>query len=318
MCFDELNNDEWAVLAALVADERERQNRRGRPRAETRTVANAVLWIMTTGQAWSRLPARYPSVPTCRHRFEEWLVAGTLAQMINVLSDFGRTFACIPQAPMTRVEWSEAASVPDRLHGVVWKGPESWRTPAALTNACDPNDAISAMTRQLLSGPADRILLSSPASARANVDTRGQPDLHHGALWTNRAWSDALVQAYRGHTIHASAQPVQQLMYRACVQIVKDSQRIERSGLIGPRFADTKAAQQYALAWARQWIDRACATLAVRVNSIADRNVSAATRPSLTKAAVRHPAQEECDPVTDTRGDGAPSFTVPELLCQVG
>ena len=90
------------------------------------------------------------------------------------------------------------------------------------------------------------------------------------------------------------------------------------SGLIGPRFADTEAAERYALAWARQWIDRACATLTACVNSIADRNVSAATSPNLTNAAVRHPAQEECDPVADTRGDGAPSFTVPELLCQVG
>jgi hypothetical protein len=48
MFFDELSNDEWALLAALVSDEPAvRLNRRGRPRAEPRVVANAVLWIIS-------------------------------------------------------------------------------------------------------------------------------------------------------------------------------------------------------------------------------------------------------------------------------
>ena len=69
MFFDELSNDEWAQLAALVSDEPAvRLNRRGRPRAEPRIVANAVLWILTTGEPWSKLPGRYPSGPTCRRR----------------------------------------------------------------------------------------------------------------------------------------------------------------------------------------------------------------------------------------------------------
>jgi transposase len=166
MIFDELSNDEWVRLAALVADKTRRVHRRGRPRSETRPVANAVLWIMTTGEPWSRLPARYPSVPTCRHRFEEWLIDGTLAQMINVLSAFGRTFACMPRAPVARAAGPAAAT--DRLHGVAWKSPESWQTSAVRTNACHPAGAIAAMTRQL-SGPDDRVPPGSPVFARANV-----------------------------------------------------------------------------------------------------------------------------------------------------
>ncbi len=42
MFFDELSNDEWALLSALVSDEPAvRLNRRGRPRADPRVVANA-------------------------------------------------------------------------------------------------------------------------------------------------------------------------------------------------------------------------------------------------------------------------------------
>lgn len=100
MFFDELNDEEWARLSTLIADEPIRLNRRGRPRAENRVVANAVLWILTTGEPWSKLPGRYPSGPTCRRRFEEWLASGTLGEMVRVLSEeSGRAFAYVPPPP---------------------------------------------------------------------------------------------------------------------------------------------------------------------------------------------------------------------------
>lgn len=111
MFFDELSNDEWALLAALVSDEPAvRLNRRGRPRAEPRIVANAVLWILTTGEPWSKLPGRYPSGPTCRRRFEEWQLNGTLLEMVRLLSQTGRTFAYVPQ-PAPPVAAKPAAPV---------------------------------------------------------------------------------------------------------------------------------------------------------------------------------------------------------------
>jgi transposase len=42
--------------------------------------------------------------------------------------------------------------------------------------------------------------------------------------------------------------------YRAWSELKKDRLRIERSGLIGPRFPNADAAEQYALAWAQQWL----------------------------------------------------------------
>jgi hypothetical protein len=66
MNFEELSDGEWMLVSSLVSDDPPiRLNRRGRPRAEPRIVTNAVLWILTTGESWSRLPARYPSGPTC-------------------------------------------------------------------------------------------------------------------------------------------------------------------------------------------------------------------------------------------------------------
>lgn len=66
-------------------------------------------------------------------------------------------------------------------------------------------------------------------------------------------------EEYGDYVIHASAQPVVkqcQASYRASAEIVKQGRRIERSGLIGPRFPDNYTAEAYALEWARDWVDR--------------------------------------------------------------
>jgi hypothetical protein len=78
-------------------------------------------------------------------------------------------------------------------------------------------------------------------------------------------------EAYRGYVIHACAQPVAkqlQLSYRASAEIVKDGRRIERSGLIGPRFADNATAEGYAIDWARDWIERHEAAAQARLETV--------------------------------------------------
>ncbi len=166
MNFEELSDDEWMVVSSLVSDEPPiRLNRRGRPRAEPRVVANAVLWILTTGESWSRLPARYPSGPTCRRRFEEWHVSGTLLELVQLLTQRGRSFIYVPEPAQAQVAASpqatpavavvvEEATEDDGLPAVYWKSPEAWQAPASLADA-DPlatNPAanpIESMTRQL-------------------------------------------------------------------------------------------------------------------------------------------------------------------------
>jgi hypothetical protein len=64
-------------------------------------------------------------------------------------------------------------------------------------------------------------------------------------------------------------------MCRAWAEIMKDGKRVERSGLVGPRFEQAEAAEQYALDWARQWIDRECLTLAAAAQSAAAAQASA-------------------------------------------
>ncbi|WP_179400599.1 transposase [Burkholderia guangdongensis] len=262
MFFDELNDEEWNRLSTLIANEPIRLNRRGRPRADTRVVANAVLWILTTGEPWSKLPGRYPSGPTCRRRFEEWLADGTMLKMIDTLTAFsGRTFAYIPPPPVPVAPVAQAEPAPDndRLRGVFWQNPESWQLPIGQSDAWP--DALG------LRGRADHESNVDDADDADDAESStftvpgaavgaqaGLRDPHASA--TQLSPSEPQIDTYRGYTLYCIAQPVQNLMYRAWAEIVLDDRRIERSGLIGPRFTDAESAEQYALDWARRWIDR--------------------------------------------------------------
>ncbi|MGF6814429.1 transposase [Paraburkholderia atlantica] len=278
MFFDELNNDEWALLAPLVSDEPAvRLNRRGRPRAEPRIVTNAVLWIMTTGEPWSKLPGRYPSGPTCRRRFEEWQLNGTLLEMVRLLSQSGRTFAYIPQPapPATARPTAPVAQPPipredDSLRGVSWKSPESWQAPgvASALSQWRTADPIGDITRQL-SGLAPAAVPAAPkaTSAEAHVEPPAfdtaetvAADEPRPSLTMGLAPRGMQVTDSRGYLIYVVVEEVPNAMYRGWAEIIRDGKRVERSGLVGPRFEDAQHAQQFALDWARQWIDRECAT----------------------------------------------------------
>ncbi|MCC8404955.1 transposase [Paraburkholderia sp. MMS20-SJTN17] len=312
MFFDELNNDEWALLAPLVSDEPAvRLNRRGRPRAEPRIVTNAVLWILTTGEPWSKLPGRYPSGPTCRRRFEEWQLNGTLLEMVRLLSQRGRTFAYIPQPapPVTARPAAPVAQTPspredNSLRGVSWKSPESWQAPggASALSQWRTADPIADITRQLSglhhagaahAGAAHAgapHAASAPAASAAEAVTHTEAAAGQGdttsvtdvmppapdALGAASAPVSAgeprpslsmvlaprgmQVADSRGYLIYVVVEEVPGAMYRAWAEIMRDGKRVERSGLIGPRFADAQHAQQFALDWGRQWIDRESAT----------------------------------------------------------
>ena len=265
MFFEELTDDEWARLAPLAADEPMHPHRRGRPRAEPRVVTNAVLWILTTGERWSKLPARYPSGPTCRRRFDDWLADGTLVEIIKVLSEFGRTFAYVPQPEAAPQPAPKAAPVPapesPRLRGVFWTNPESWH----VTNDCaaqsGANHVVGASApnacTHTMRGEAP--VASSRRAPTPGVPLRGDSGHAHDAPQVETGAATKCSETYGDYLIHASAQPVAkqlQLNYRASAEIVKDGRRVERSGLIGPRFTDSDSAQSYALEWARDWIDR--------------------------------------------------------------
>jgi len=63
--------------------------------------------------------------------------------------------------------------------------------------------------------------------------------------------------------MYAAVDRLEEASFRGWVEIVKNGRRVARSGLVGPRFENADAARQYAIDWARKWIDRHCPTPAI-------------------------------------------------------
>ncbi|AVR26796.1 transposase [Burkholderia thailandensis] len=125
MQFEELSDDEWARIEGLLAAQPVRNTRCGRPRAQARAVANAVLWVLTTGECWAALPRRYPSSPTCRRRFDEWSADGTLAAIVERLRGGGRRVELRERTGSIDAK-SHARARRRFQHNAFWSSPESW------------------------------------------------------------------------------------------------------------------------------------------------------------------------------------------------
>jgi transposase len=74
----DLTDEQWHRVEVLFQTFHTRSETRGRPLHSTRAVFNGVLWILSTGEAWRKLPVRYPPLQTCHRRFKVWHDAGVL------------------------------------------------------------------------------------------------------------------------------------------------------------------------------------------------------------------------------------------------
>ena len=115
--------------------------------------------------------------------------------------------------------------------------------------------ASSAMVRPKVSefGPAPRAV-ACPTSG--SINRMAASSARQLERWCGSPWTAAQVANHDGYVIRASADPVSNEWFRARAEIMRHGRRIERSGLIGPRFKEFEAAQKYALDWARKWIDQ--------------------------------------------------------------
>ncbi|UPY80710.1 IS5 family transposase [Leptospira weilii] len=83
----ELTNAQWDILEPLMIEPNPREDGKGRPRSDARTILNGILWILRTGAQWKDLPDRYPSYQTCHRRFQEWNRNGTMRNIIRSLAN---------------------------------------------------------------------------------------------------------------------------------------------------------------------------------------------------------------------------------------
>ncbi len=77
-----------------------KESKRGRPRADTRTTLNGILYVLKTGCAWANMPREYGSPTTCWRRLDEWNQDETWERIWRTL--LGQLDA------QSKIEWAQA------------------------------------------------------------------------------------------------------------------------------------------------------------------------------------------------------------------
>ena len=77
----ELSDAQWKIIEPLLP----RNEGRGRPWRDHRTVINGIFWILHTGAAWRDLPERYGAWQTAYDRYKYWQRDGTWERILKTL-----------------------------------------------------------------------------------------------------------------------------------------------------------------------------------------------------------------------------------------
>src|SRR5262245_46819457 len=118
---EELTDEQWTLIEPLLPELPRRADGRGRPWRDNREVLNGVLWVLRTGAPWADLPARFPPYQTCHRRFQAWVKAGALRQVLEALA-----------ADLTeRGELDLSECFIDGTFVVAKKGATGWERPSA-------------------------------------------------------------------------------------------------------------------------------------------------------------------------------------------
>ena len=82
----DLTDKQWDIVKDTLPEDPVREDGRGRPWTERRTVLNGILWILRTGAQWADLPQRYGNYKTVHRRFQRWREEGFFEELLIALA----------------------------------------------------------------------------------------------------------------------------------------------------------------------------------------------------------------------------------------
>ena len=131
---EELTDEQWELIGPLIPEPVCRPDRRGRPWRENREVLNGVLWILRSGARWQDLPERFPPYQTCHRRYQQWVRAGVLRDVLETLAQDLKERGELDLSECfidgTFIMAKKGASTLERLSGA--KARSSWQWQTAL------------------------------------------------------------------------------------------------------------------------------------------------------------------------------------------
>lgn len=82
-----VDDEFWQLISPLLPRTQRRYRHPGRRRLDDRNVFTGILFVLTTGIAWQRLPQElgYGSGMTCWRRLHEWQQAGVFQRLHELL-----------------------------------------------------------------------------------------------------------------------------------------------------------------------------------------------------------------------------------------
>lgn len=99
----------WALVQPLIPTPKVRPQGGGRTRVGDRAVFVAVVYVLTSGCAWRRLPATFGiAVPTAYRRFVEWNGVRLWERLHEAVHDTGHADGDVPIDDQQLVEWVRA------------------------------------------------------------------------------------------------------------------------------------------------------------------------------------------------------------------
>ena len=82
----DLTDDQWKIVSTILPEDPIREDKRGRPWSDRRTVLNGILWILRTGAPWKDLLERYGPYQTAHRRFQNWVRSGVIEKILLALA----------------------------------------------------------------------------------------------------------------------------------------------------------------------------------------------------------------------------------------
>ncbi len=76
-----VSNIQWKIIEPFLPSPKFG----GRPALNSRTVFNAILWILGSGAAWRDLPEKYGNWNSIYHKFRNWIKAGVFEKIFQAL-----------------------------------------------------------------------------------------------------------------------------------------------------------------------------------------------------------------------------------------
>ena len=129
----DLTDEQWHIVETILPPDRVRADRRGRPWSDRRTTLNGILWILRTGAPWKDLPERYGSYQTVHRRFQNWVRAKVLEQVLLAVAQDLKE-----RGGLDLSEWFvDGSFAPAKKGGSVWeklnaaRAPRSWQLQTA-------------------------------------------------------------------------------------------------------------------------------------------------------------------------------------------